>query len=333
MVFGRKPASSSRGLRVIEAWTTGHPSQHVVGESNYFADLKRIASRLGGGPAGEAITTAVLVAEPDNRYDRNAVAVTIDGKAVGYLPREDAVYYSPVLLRLAERGVAVSVAARVWWSEDYDNDWVASVRLDLGPPGLLVPVNAPPSRAAMQLPPGGAMQVTGEDQYLDVLAPLVVETGQVAVLATLHEVTERKARSAKHVLEVRIDDHPVGRLTAAMSEHLLAAVRQADRSGVVLYVRASVRGNALKAEVTIYPTKVADLPQAWVDELTSTAADTPSAATAAARKDATPTTSVRHQPTESGLAKFPPAGWYRNPTGPGLRWWDGSQWTDHTHDP
>jgi collagen type III alpha len=114
----------------------------------------------------------------------------------------------------------------------------------------------------MQLQPGGALQVTGEDEYLDVLAPLVVETGQAAVLATLHEVTEQKARSAKQALEVRIDDQPVGRLTAAMSEHLMAAVRQADRSGVVLYVRARVHGSALKAEVTIYPTKVADLPQA-----------------------------------------------------------------------
>jgi hypothetical protein len=105
----------------------------------------------------------------------------------------------------------------------------------------------------MQLPPGGPMQVIGEDQHLDVLAPLVVEAGQVAVLATLHEVTEQKTRSSKQVLEARIDDQPVGRLTATMSEHLLAAVRQAERCGVVLYVRASVRGNALKAEVTIYP--------------------------------------------------------------------------------
>jgi hypothetical protein len=27
----------------------------------------------------------------------------------------------------------------------------------------------------------------------------------------------------------------------------------------------------------------------------------------------------------------PNAGWYANPGGDGLRWWDGSQWTDHLH--
>jgi hypothetical protein len=25
----------------------------------------------------------------------------------------------------------------------------------------------------------------------------------------------------------------------------------------------------------------------------------------------------------------PPPGWYQDPTGPGLRWWDGAQWTEH----
>jgi hypothetical protein len=27
--------------------------------------------------------------------------------------------------------------------------------------------------------------------------------------------------------------------------------------------------------------------------------------------------------------QLPPAGWYRNPHGPGQRYWDGSQWTEH----
>jgi hypothetical protein len=25
----------------------------------------------------------------------------------------------------------------------------------------------------------------------------------------------------------------------------------------------------------------------------------------------------------------PPTGWYQDPTGPGLRWWDGTRWTEH----
>jgi signal transduction histidine kinase len=30
---------------------------------------------------------------------------------------------------------------------------------------------------------------------------------------------------------------------------------------------------------------------------------------------------------------MPPAGWYDNPEGAGLRWWDGGQWTDHQYVP
>lgn len=33
-------------------------------------------------------------------------------------------------------------------------------------------------------------------------------------------------------------------------------------------------------------------------------------------------------PTES-----PPAGWYADPAGSGLRWWDGREWTDSTQPP
>lgn len=28
-----------------------------------------------------------------------------------------------------------------------------------------------------------------------------------------------------------------------------------------------------------------------------------------------------------------PAGWYDDPSGQGLRWWDGEQWTEHVHTP
>ena len=31
----------------------------------------------------------------------------------------------------------------------------------------------------------------------------------------------------------------------------------------------------------------------------------------------------------SQWAEFPPSGWYQDPQGKGWRWWDGSQWTEH----
>jgi collagen type III alpha len=325
MILSRFRSDVRQQMRIVEAWTTGRaPQFNVVGESRYYQQIRKVAGRLGGGPSGEAITTAVLRPEPENAYDRNAVQVTIDDLVVGYLPAEEAPNYSPLLIHLAGQGVLVSVPARVWW--DAEGDFMASVRLDLAPPGLLIPVNAPPAGNVMQLPPGNAIQVVGEDAHLDVLAPIVAGYGQAAALVTLHEISEQKTRTVKQIVEVRIDGPRVGQLTPAMSEHLLAVIRLATTAGVTLYCRASIRGNQIKAEVTIYPTKAADLPSAWIAELEARPGarqetkHEPAIAARAAVEDV--------QPAPTAL---PPADWYPNPTGPGLRWWNGQQWTDHTH--
>ena len=36
--------------------------------------------------------------------------------------------------------------------------------------------------------------------------------------------------------------------------------------------------------------------------------------------------------TQSPTSSTPAAGWYPDPQGQGLRWWDGSAWTEHTHE-
>ena len=75
----------------------------VVGESHYQDALARV-----GGPkrAGgiEVEVQALLVAEPSNPYDANAVAVQIDGCKVGYLGRDDAITYAPLVTGCASRG-------------------------------------------------------------------------------------------------------------------------------------------------------------------------------------------------------------------------------------
>lgn len=78
---------------------SGHETLEVVGESNYQDDLWRLA----GGFSEERIrcaVTAVLVPEPGNEHDPNAVQVLVDGCLVGYLSREDAVLYGPGLRSL-----------------------------------------------------------------------------------------------------------------------------------------------------------------------------------------------------------------------------------------
>lgn len=85
---------------------------NVAGESHYQEELREIV-----GPTDESViavdTEALLVPEPSNAYDPNAVMVRIDDKLVGYLPREEAVAYAPMLRELGERGRTGACDARI----------------------------------------------------------------------------------------------------------------------------------------------------------------------------------------------------------------------------
>jgi hypothetical protein len=76
----------------------GRANLEVVGESHYQGALWRLC----GGTLGDEVLCdiiAVLVPEPTNPYDPNAICVQIDGAVVGYLPRERAREYLPGLKR------------------------------------------------------------------------------------------------------------------------------------------------------------------------------------------------------------------------------------------
>jgi hypothetical protein len=85
-LFGRRPAEARSlagdGLFRVE----------VVGESHYQAVLEEIC----GGHTEKGVRhdcVAMLVPEPENPHDRNAIRVDINGRTVGYLSRADAVGY------------------------------------------------------------------------------------------------------------------------------------------------------------------------------------------------------------------------------------------------
>jgi len=77
----------------------GQDDLEVVGERAY----QDILWRLSGGTVGDRVRhriVAVLVPEPTNPYDTNAIAVQIEGQVTGYLPRATAQEYLPGLQRL-----------------------------------------------------------------------------------------------------------------------------------------------------------------------------------------------------------------------------------------
>jgi hypothetical protein len=95
--------------------TTLPPVQHpdwqgygylgAVGESQYQPALRQIA-RAG------RLCEATLVAEPDNPFDVNAVAVKIGGELIGYVPRSHARRYQRRLLTL---GATNALPSEVDW--------------------------------------------------------------------------------------------------------------------------------------------------------------------------------------------------------------------------
>jgi len=80
----------------------GLETLEVVGESHYQDHLWHLV----GGFTTEHVRApilALLIPEPSNPHDANAIKVVIDGGTVGYLSRDDALAYRPGLLQLIDR--------------------------------------------------------------------------------------------------------------------------------------------------------------------------------------------------------------------------------------
>jgi hypothetical protein len=97
-----RPAWMVDGMRA--SLLDGRETLEVVGESHYQGNLWRLVG--GRGDPSDHVREeiiAVLVAEPGNPYDANAVGVWINGLKVGHLARETVRVYQPGLLALQEK--------------------------------------------------------------------------------------------------------------------------------------------------------------------------------------------------------------------------------------
>jgi hypothetical protein len=117
----------------------------VVGEGSYQGSLERLAGgRTIDGPRNRD-HTAILMPEPTNPYDVNAVRVVVvtstgDGAVIGYLSREDAVAYRPVIDRLAADGDLAACRASIGggWDRGGGDRGSFGVRLSIGTPDELL---------------------------------------------------------------------------------------------------------------------------------------------------------------------------------------------------
>ncbi len=106
-----RPAWMTDGLEV--SLFEGPESLEVVGESHYQEDLWRVVGGQSQDRVREDIA-ALLVVEPDNQYDPNAIGIWIGGWKVGHLSRSDAATLCPGLLDLErQEGKKIALAGAV----------------------------------------------------------------------------------------------------------------------------------------------------------------------------------------------------------------------------
>ncbi|MFD6176002.1 MULTISPECIES: HIRAN domain-containing protein [unclassified Isoptericola] len=250
-------------LRTFELWGSRRPDFEVVGEAYRRDAFRKIYKKRSLAPGQEFYGEAVLIPERGNVHDANAVRVDVDDVAVGYLPREDAARYRPILDDLFERGRVAVTPVRVW-ATNADGTWRARVTIALGDPGEIVPVNEPPGGDVVEIPPNSrTVQVTGEEQHADVLAPYA-RGERTSVWVSLHGIDKPGSRSGQRVVEVRIDGQRCGALSPVTSSDLLPVIDRLEASGKLAVAHASVRGNSLKADVCFDVMKAGDLTEDWI---------------------------------------------------------------------
>lgn len=120
----------------------GQEDLEVVGELAYQDALWNLCH----GTEGERVRygiVAVLLPEPANPYDRNAIAVQIDRRTVGYLPRAMAKEYMPGLKRLMKlHGGYIALRGVIVGGGFYDDGpgrlgvWLEHEPADFGVPRL-----------------------------------------------------------------------------------------------------------------------------------------------------------------------------------------------------
>lgn len=99
----------------------GDDDLEVVGEASYQDALWALCAGTQGDRIRSKII-AVLVPEPDNPHDPNAISVQIDGNRVGYLSREMASHYLPGLQRaMATCGGYVALGGVIVGGGFYDD--------------------------------------------------------------------------------------------------------------------------------------------------------------------------------------------------------------------
>jgi len=245
--------SSATQLAPVRIGSRGR--QGVAGEHYNRAAVKRVVNGRRLVPVGEwdagLWETALLVREPRNRHDRNAIAVLMREPGgsllkVGYLPAQVAPTWQPLLQALEPRGYAPECVALVYRDGTDPKGFQVVLRVP-DPEEALFSNSLPPG--AVVVPPDRQCAVTGEKVYAETLArhPLG------PAWATLHPAAVQSGKYAgQSTIEVRIDGAPIGTLTAAQGQRYATVLTY----GPVVACEALIFDGANYREVQLYLPRV-----------------------------------------------------------------------------
>jgi hypothetical protein len=119
-LLGRFREAAS-GTTTIEATLLeGDEGVAAVGESHYLRALKDVSGRVGTEQVRHPVM-ALLIPEPSNPYDAEAISIHVEGRKVGYLSREDARAYGPLVRASSGPRQAAACRGRICGREGTPN--------------------------------------------------------------------------------------------------------------------------------------------------------------------------------------------------------------------
>jgi hypothetical protein len=244
---GSKSKMPAEGTYILLESSGSYPVG-LAGESNYFEAISMAANRQ----SGEHLAIAEIVREPDNKFDTNAVRVEINGRTVGYIPREEAPSFHTLLSYAASINKRVFASCRVWVSDE--DDAYGSVSLDIDDPNsALPPINAAEVPvSAVIWPIGSTLQVSEESKNIENVKIVFEKMREALGRQILLELVIDRTKPEKPEVHVLFNGSKVGELSSASGRKFLPAIEKVTAIGKRLFVRGEAIGNSLAAEIKIF---------------------------------------------------------------------------------
>ena len=197
--------------------------RQIVGEARRQDVLEELACGRDDRGCLVRHVTAELVREPENPHDSDAVRVDVGGRTVGYIPRDEAPDFHPVIAALWGTGAPATCRATLTggWARPDDRGHIG-LCLDIDNEIRRVDGTVP------LIPFGPRVAVTCEEHYQEFLAGLLEANTRLTVpIARLveHSVNPHKPKQPGPAVAVEIGGEVAGYLTAAMAERYLPLIR------------------------------------------------------------------------------------------------------------